>query len=137
MSIALRIDLLILDIGSNDINNHAGLAPELLHRLLSDFVDVMLAGGVRHVSIVPVTFRHGRAAISRDDGGDTSIEEVESMFQLRAHLFNTICARSMVDQTRLSVVSNRGLEARWRRWISDYFGVHLSLEDMLIAARNL
>ena len=98
MSIAPRIDLLILDIGSNDLNNHAGLAPELIHRLLSDFVDVMLAGGVRHVSLVPVTFRHGRTTISRDDGGDTSIEEVESEFQHRAHLFNTICARSVADQ---------------------------------------
>ena len=136
LSIAPRIDLLILDIGSNDINNHAGLAPELIHRLLSDFVDVMLAGGVRHVSIVPVTFKHGRAAISRDDGCDMSIEEAESEFQRRAHLFNTICARSVADQTRL-VVSNRGLQARWRRWMSDYNWVHLSPEGMLIAARNL
>ena len=87
LSLATRIDRLILDIGSNDINNHASLAPDLLHRLLSDFVEVMLvggvwevmlAGGVRHISIVPVTFRHGHAAISRDD---TSIEEAESAFQ--------------------------------------------------------
>ena len=95
---ASRIDLLILDIGSNDLNNNAGLGPELLHRLLWDFVDLMLAAGVHHVSIVPVTFRHGLATIARDDGDDTSIEEADREFQRRAHLFNTICARSAGDQ---------------------------------------
>ena len=112
------------------------MAPELLHKLLWDFVESMLAGGVRHVSVVPVNFRHGWAAISRDDGGDTSIEEAESSFQHRAHFFNTMSAQSAADQVRVSVVSNRGLQASWRRWI-DYDGVHLSPEGLLLAARNL
>ena len=137
LSLAPIIDLLVMDIGSNDLNNHAGLAPELLHKLLWHFMDLMLEGGVRHVSIVWVTFRHGLAAIAQDDGGKTSIVEAERKFQCRAHLFNSICARRAGDQARASVVSNRGLQAGWRHWISESDGVHLSSEGMRMSARNL
>ena len=136
LRLAPRIDLLILDIGTNDINDRSSMAPERIHRLLQDFVESMLQGGVRHVSMVPVTFRHGVAAICRDDGGDTSFAEAESAFQHRAHFFNSLSAQIAADQARVSVVSNRGLQACWRRWV-DFDGVHLSPEGLILAARNL
>ena len=89
------------------------------------------------MSIVPVTFRQGFAAMSRGDGGDTSIGEAEGEFQCRADHFNAISARCAGDQTRVSMVSNHRLHAGWRHLISEHDGVHLTMEGMRIVVRNL
>ena len=99
----------------------------------------MLDGGVWHVSIVPVTFRHGLAAIARDDGGGARVPVQGSSLQF--HL-RTECWRPGANIRGLQSWASSWMEALdggagWRRWISDYDGVPLTLEGRQIAARNL
>ena len=61
------VDLLILDIGTNDLNNDSNFPPRSLSLVLMDLVERLLGSGVHHLLVSEILFRRGRHAVCWND----------------------------------------------------------------------
>ena len=62
--------VVVLDIGSNDLNNLSSYDPKHLLELILDVADRMHTIGVNRVAVVEMTYRKGKVSMCRDVAAD-------------------------------------------------------------------
>ena len=133
--------VVLLDIGSYDLNNSASFEPKHLVELIMDVAARMLGSRVKRVAMVEMTFRKGVAAVCRDVKTGEALKdpglvaEAESDFIRRVHKFNSLLkikaeAAVGVDYIRLKVLTH-GCKDHLQQ-----DGVHLTEQALKIHARN-
>ena len=128
------VDLLILDVGSNDLNSVGLMPPQNLVIWLIHMANDFLSRGVRRVLLCEIMFRKGAQAFPRDLPITGSIAEAESKFLARAHQANCLLRIRAAEDPRMDVLKTRGLHA-WRGFLCRD-GVHLTPAALDTYARN-
>jgi len=136
-------DLVIIDIGTNDLNNAHALQPRTLVAYCQEVAGRLTANGVKRVAFVHLLFRLGPQAICRDLNASEQakedpvyVKEAVSAFMLRAHATNNLISIRARASTCLGVIPQKGLTAAWKTHLHED-GVHIKEEDMPVYLRNI
>ena len=137
-------DLVVFDIGTNDLNNDHALQSRTLVAFLQEVAQRLTANGVKRVAFVHILFRKGKQAICRDLNVSKEakedplfVKEAVSAFFTRAHATNNLLSIRARTSQNMGVIPQKGFGAEWRSHISDQDGVHIKHTSMRTYIRNL
>ena len=83
-----NLDLVILDIGSKDLNKNSVYSPRHLVKVISDLVATLLGNCVMRVVVAGMFFHKGNAARCWDAAVDQNVKLAESLCLHCTHQFN-------------------------------------------------
>ena len=109
-----KVHMVVMDLGTNDLNNHSGLSPIMLADSAVAIAQEFLSKGVQRVLINEVAYRSGKAAICRNQPADTPVQEAEKAFNERVKLFNLAVKMEIGRRSRIGFIHQKGLAKDWR-----------------------
>ena len=132
------IDVLFLDLSSNDLNNHSDNDPIQTADYFIGLAESLIQMGVRQVILGELMYRSGSGAVCRNQPQDMDWYEAETAFNARAHEFNSYIKLrlSTMFQSQIVFLHQKGLFTNWRDHMCPD-GVHLKLESMERYFRNV